>query len=247
VPHTTLTGAVGQLAALLLTACAPQVPETEEASTPTTPPVQDPAETSAATEDSGEDTDGPTDTSVEKPTTAEPTTAEPTTAEPTTPTTPGDGPGRLGEPNDRGNHVLQVGDTVPLLDWDGDQIGSVTLDDVETDHACAGDSAERPANEQFLALRFTVQTDSTVDESTLGAWVNPYDFEVRAPGGELEPDSIGNSYLCADFADLLPSRFEADQRASGVVVLDTAVEEGFIVWTMAYQSTAAPYEIPFGD
>lgn len=212
-PHTTLTGAVGQLAALLLTACAPQVPETEEASTPTTPPVQDPAETSAASQDSGEDTGGPTDTSVEEPTTAE----------------------------------LQVGDTVPLLDWDGDQIGSVTLDDVETDHACAGDSAERPANEQFLALRFTVQTDSTVDESTLGAWVNPYDFEVRAPGGELEPDSIGNSYLCADFADLLPSRFEADQRASGVVVLDTAVEEGFIIWTMAYQSTAAPYEIPFGD
>jgi hypothetical protein len=204
---------VGLLAALLLTACAPQVPETEEASTPTTPPVQDPAETSAASEDSGEDTGGPTDTSVEEPTTAE----------------------------------LQVGDTVPLLDWDGDQIGSVTLDDVETDHACAGDSAERPANEQFLALSFTVQTDSTVDESTLGAWVNPYDFEVRAPGGELEPDSIGNSYLCADFADLLPSRFEADQRASGVVVLDTAVEEGFIVWTMAYQSTAAPYEIPFGD
>jgi hypothetical protein len=213
VPHTTLTGAVGLLAALLLTACAPQVPETEEASTPTTPPVQDPAETSAASEDSGEDTGGPTDTSVEEPTTAE----------------------------------LQVGDTVPLLDWDGDQIGSVTLDDVETDHACAGDSAERPANEQFLALSFTVQTDSTVDESTLGAWVNPYDFEVRAPGGELEPDSIGNSYLCADFADLLPSRFEADQRASGVVVLDTTVEEGFIVWTMAYQSTAAPYEIPFGD
>lgn len=212
-PHTTLTGAVGLLAALLLTACAPQVPETEEASTPTTPPVQDPAETSAASEDSGEDTGGPTDTSVEEPTTAE----------------------------------LQVGDTVPLLDWDGDQIGSVTLDDVETDHACAGDSAERPANEQFLALSFTVQTDSTVDESTLGAWVNPYDFEVRAPGGELEPDSIGNSYLCADFADLLPSRFEADQRASGVVVLDTAVEEGFIIWTMAYQSTAAPYEIPFGD
>ncbi len=212
-PHTTLTGAVGLLAALLLTACAPQVPETEEASTPTTPPVQDPAETSAASQDSGEDTGGPTDTSVEEPTTAE----------------------------------LQVGDTVPLLDWDGDQIGSVTLDDVETDHACAGDSAERPANEQFLALSFTVQTDSTVDESTLGAWVNPYDFEVRAPGGELEPDSIGNSYLCADFADLLPSRFEADQRASGVVVLDTAVEEGFIVWTMAYQSTAAPYEIPFGD
>jgi len=206
VPHTTLTGAVGLLAALLLTACAPQVPETEEASTPTTPPVQDPAETSAASQDSGEDTGGPTDTSVEEPTTAE----------------------------------LQVGDTVPLLDWDGDQIGSVTLDDVETDHACAGDSAERPANEQFLALSFTVQTDSTVDESTLGAWVNPYDFEVRAPGGELEPDSIGNSYLCADFADLLPSRFEADQRASGVVVLDTAVEEGFIVWTMAYQSTAAP-------
>jgi hypothetical protein len=213
VPHTTLTGAVGLLAALLLTACAPQVPETEEASTPTTPPVQDPAETSAASEDSGEDTGGPTDTSVEEPTTAE----------------------------------LQVGDTVPLLDWDGYQIGSVTLDDVETDHACAGDSAERPANEQFLALSFTVQTDSTVDESTLGAWVNPYDFEVRAPGGELEPDSIGNSYLCADFADLLPSRFEADQRASGVVVLDTAVEEGFIIWTMAYQSTAAPYEIPFGD
>lgn len=212
-PHTTLTGAVGLLAALLLTACAPQVPETEEASTPTTPPVQDPAETSAASEDSGEDTGGPTDTSVEEPTTAE----------------------------------LQVGDTVPLLDWGGDQIGSVTLDDVETDHACAGDSAERPANEQFLALSFTVQTDSTVDESTLGAWVNPYDFEVRAPGGELEPDSIGNSYLCADFADLLPSRFEADQRASGVVVLDTAVEEGFIIWTMAYQSTAAPYEIPFGD
>ncbi|CAN5895082.1 hypothetical protein BH24ACT8_BH24ACT8_18900 [soil metagenome] len=212
-PHTTLTGAVGLLAALLLTACAPQVPETEEASTPTTPPVQDPAETSAASQDSGEDTGGPTDTSVEEPTTAE----------------------------------LQVGDTVPLLDWGGDQIGSVTLDDVETDHACAGDSAERPANEQFLALSFTVQTDSTVDESTLGAWVNPYDFEVRAPGGELEPDSIGNSYLCADFADLLPSRFEADQRASGVVVLDTTVEEGFIVWTMAYQSTAAPYEIPFGD
>ena len=165
---------------------------------------------------------------------ATPTTATPSPI-PTTdaPTTP--------ETSERGNIPKDLGDEAVLVDGNGDEAARFKVTKIETGYQCTSDIADKSANGQFVAIWMDVRTTKAIDFDSDDSGVVPYfntvDWEVVDKSGETENDSEGNGPYCARDADALPVQIEKAMHVKGVVVLDTAVKHGHLVFIQDYMDS----------
>lgn len=207
-----------------------------------TPTATEPAPP-AATTSSEEETDPEVAETSEEPAA---TTEEPTEeAQPEETTAPDDeqaeeaeaetADDRFGESvvNDRGNLVKEVGQLAGIGDPDGEMAVEFTMTDLEVGFECTSEWADEPANGQFIAMTFEVETFPALSESSYfdSFYMSEYDFTLFSEEGQRENDSTGNAYMCLDEGDRLPSDMGPGEKATGVLVLDTALDSGSIVYS----------------
>lgn len=207
------------VAALVLSACGSDTPDTVAGDAPETVTVTVTETVTAPPEEPA-----PADETVESETTTE---AAPTTA-------PEDTDFGDREVSDRGNLTKKVGQPGGIVDEStGATLVEFRLTDIETDFECNSRWAEKSENGQFLALTFEVETFKELADDE---WVNTfsmseYDFTIYDTDGTRENDSRGNAWMCLDDKDRLPSEIGPGEKATGRIVLDTAVREGFVAYS----------------
>lgn len=140
------------------------------------------------------------------------------------------------ETNARGNLVKEIGETAGLTD---EATGEWTLDfkvtDIETGFKCTSDFYEAPANGQYVALWFEVNTTEAWDSEMMGDFnMNPHEFEVFDENNMRLNDAVGNAYLCLSDADQLPSAMGPAQSANGAIVLDVPKGAGVVAYRPVY-------------
>lgn len=181
----------------------------------------------------------PTATAAEA--TAEEATAEesaedekPSIDEPTEEASPEDESGErdFGEPveSDRGFLVKDIGQWAGI-DSEGGALVDFRVIDIETDFTCTSEWSEASANGQFVSLSIEVETYAALADEMFGEFMlTEYDLAVFDESGTRENDSTGNAYMCLADSDQLPSMIGPGQKATGMLVIDTAVESGVIAY-----------------
>lgn len=148
-----------------------------------------------------------------------------------------------GDFSSRGHLVKEIGEPAGILDLDTEEsVVEFTLTEVEQNYQCTSTIADAPANGQYIALHFDVETmPGLTDSFSITDWeITLFDTE-----GMRENDSSGNAMWCADASQTLPTSMGPGQRASGVVVLDTALDTGVIVYEPMFSLTPLGWEWSF--
>lgn len=156
--------------------------------------------------------------------------------------TPAPAQAALGEPNAAGRYPLEPGQTVPFMDFDGDALGEVTLEEVVTDLDCQGGEAE-PDNGRFVGLRLRVDLDEDLAgrAGTEGAAIFPSDFSDPE---DTATDLWGSSFSCLPSqGEPLPVTIEPGEERTGWLVLDVHDDTETLSWGVAFNWYALPYEI----
>lgn len=166
------------------------------------------------------------------------TTSAPTSAtqDAAATTVPEDGGKDFGEAvvNDRGNLVKDIGQWGGVRSSTDDDVTLATfrVTNIDTDFKCTSEYFEKATNGRFLALTLEVETTPELaqEEYMSDVWINPHEFSVFDEDGSRENDSVGSAYSCAASRDMLPDMIGPGEKASGLIVLDTAVESGAVVF-----------------
>lgn len=133
--------------------------------------------------------------------------------------------------SERGNLVKELGQLAGIANEDGEMLVEFALSEIVGDFECTSEWADEPQNGTYLGLKFDVTTtpllaeDDWLDSFT----ITPHDFRLLSSDGVRENDSTGNAYSCLDSRDELPYGIGPSERASGWVVLDTALDSGVII------------------
>lgn len=162
-------------------------------------------------------------------------TVEP--VEPVTPPVQQDSADQFGETviNERGNLVKEIGQLAGLANPErNDEItAEFAITAIEPNFQCTSSYSDPPANGNYIAITFEVQTYPAMADSYWKEWyMSPYDLKIISSDGTRENDSIGNSYSCLSDADSLPTSLGPSERATGKIVLDSAYESGSLVLTV---------------
>lgn len=217
--------------ALALSACQSGAPEStaEQAPAPVTVTV-----TAAPT-----NAEPDTETASQTQGAAEATPASPTSEEPSEAATDAapaqESDADFAEPtiNDRGNLVKVVGQLAGIRDEDGNALAQFTLTDIQSDFECTSEYSEPSENGHYLALTFDVETfKELADDEWFNTFtMNEMEFTVFDTDGKRENDSTGNAWMCLADNDRLPSEIGPSEKVTGMVVLDTAIKEGSVVFS----------------
>ncbi|UJH70385.1 hypothetical protein [Ornithinimicrobium sp. INDO-MA30-4] len=219
--------------ALVLSACSEDAPEVTAATETVTieaPAPEEAASTTVAPEPAAESTEEP-----------EPTTEEAAESEDDF----GDS-----ETSARGNLIKEVGQVAGIYDVDTDEsIVNFKLLEVEKGVDCTSGFSDAPANGQFVAFTFEVETFPALAEDIepfYGSFaMNSFYLTAFSDDGVLQNDIDGNSWTCLDPADELPSEIGPGQKATGKVVIDTSLQSGVLVYTPTSFGNAAGWEWEF--
>ncbi|MGO1621656.1 hypothetical protein [Flaviflexus sp.] len=134
--------------------------------------------------------------------------------------------------SDRGNLVKTIGQPAGLADEYGENetIVELKVTEIEPQFECTSSFAEPPANGNYIAITFDIQTHPALADASWPEWyMSAYDMHIISPDGVRENDSIGNSYSCLSAAGSLPSTLGPNERATGKIVLDSAHESGILI------------------
>lgn len=126
--------------------------------------------------------------------------------------------------------LLQPGDSAPYLDYDGTEVGTVTLEEVDPDLACTSEFDEPPQNGRFVGLKLSVTVVDDLPDDHAGIFLSSHRFDVVTADGSIVNDPIGESYLCLSNRDVLPSLLESGQKGTGWLVFDAPEEPLTLHW-----------------
>lgn len=151
-----------------------------------------------------------------------------------------------GEQSDRGYVQKELGQWAGIGEED-DRIVDFRLTDIETEFPCDQPYADPPANGQFVALTFEVETfPGLADDDYFGEFtISEYDIVMFDESGKRENDSTGNGYMCLDEQDRLPMMIGPGQTAEGKLVIDTGVESGTLAIESYLLGGRGGWEWPF--
>ncbi|MGO1458789.1 MAG: hypothetical protein ACTHWJ_02010 [Flaviflexus sp.] len=138
--------------------------------------------------------------------------------------------------SDRGNLVKTIGQPAGLADEYGnnESIVDFKVTAIEPNFQCTSSIAEPPANGNYIAITFDIQTYPALAEASWPEWhMSAYDMRIISDDGLTENDSVGNGYLCLSEAESLPTTLGPGERAIGKIVLDSAHESGILVVSLS--------------
>lgn len=139
----------------------------------------------------------------------------------------------FGDPvtNERGELVKQVGQWGGFGAPDGSVVGVVRVTDIEPGFVCPQDPALEPENGQFVALTFEVETSADLGPNLAGSDTIDITPELLVARGDdgLEEDVTGAGPGCVGEDERLPTGIGPDEKAEGIVVIDTSAGAGTVV------------------
>lgn len=151
-----------------------------------------------------------------------PSVPAPTTAAPTSTNGP--------QVNSRGHIPLAPGAGGDVIGAHGRALLSVTVRSVELDAPCTAPSAPAPSHGHYLALNVEVAPSTTFSDELAMFPIGPKDFQVLGPDGTAEGDSVGAGASCPAADEALPPIVGPGPAVTGVIVLDTALSHGVVVY-----------------
>lgn len=152
------------------------------------------------------------------------------------------------EKSSRGNLVKALGETATVATegGEGDTLLEFAITDIETNAECSNEYADTPTNGNFIVVSVEATTmPELADQEYMTTWgFNPYDFHIIGDDGKRENDSTGTAYSCLSDSESLPFEVGPGQTVEGKIALDSAYEEGHLVYVPG--AVGAGWEWEFG-
>lgn len=217
---------------LLLVGCGGETSDGDSPSPTAEEAAQEPAEGTAAVDDSEDDSEDAEAESAEAAADegdegGESEELEPSEEDPTRDTSES-------ERSPRGNLPKDLGQTASIATdgGEGDLLLEFRVTDITVDGECTGEYPQDPQNGKFLIVTLEAETYPELGEQEyVNSWdFNPYDFQIIGQDGTRENDSVGTAYSCLSESDALPMSIGPGQKVTGKVALDTAYESGYLVY-----------------
>lgn len=135
--------------------------------------------------------------------------------------------------SDRGATVKKINQFAGIGSLDGQDVWiDLRIVDIETDFQCTDPYASPSVNGNFIALTFEVETyPELVDADDPYFRMNQHEFRLISPDGTRENDSIGEGYSCLSAGERFPDQLGPGEKATGKVVLDSALTSGFLLYS----------------
>lgn len=132
------------------------------------------------------------------------------------------------EISDRGNLIKEVGQLAGTVnDETGETTTEFRVDSIVVDYDCPG--GPPPENGHYLTVEISLETFPALADGGDDIFLDAGAFTIIAPDGTRENDSLGLGYECESDATRMPVRIGPAEKATGIVVLDTQYDEGFLV------------------
>ncbi|GAB2613802.1 hypothetical protein [Pseudactinotalea suaedae] len=144
---------------------------------------------------------------------------------------------------ERGNLLKTIGQWAGMATQEGEQTVDFRVVDIVTDYGCPNDPDAEPANDQFVALEFEIETFAALGDGEF--WMHAGDFRAWTETGQRVNDSLGNAIGCATSAEYLPSIIGPAELVSGLIVLDLPADAAAVGFSdPALSSGGWEWEIP---
>lgn len=116
-----------------------------------------------------------------------------------------------------------IGDTVVVSEW-GDDVGSITVAEIETSTAPASEWGDEPQNGHFVTFMVELEAIKSMD-------VFSGDFYAVTEDGERFDEGNGNAYQAIDLGQSLSfAELNAGEHTSGTLVFDLPAPAGKLAY-----------------
>ncbi|MGO1664130.1 MAG: hypothetical protein ACTHYO_10485 [Micrococcaceae bacterium] len=133
----------------------------------------------------------------------------------------------------RGSQIMEVGQTSGVIDEEGNELVTFTVNSIEVSPECTGEYAAEPENGFFVMFDAEVDSDPRAEDENIdpGLIFNTAGYRVIDEDGMTLSHSASTAaaYECFPDGEMMPITFGAGERASGRVVFDVPVESGTLL------------------
>lgn len=149
----------------------------------------------------------------------------------------------------RGNLIGEVGEVATINPTSDPELDLVTfsITEIVPDLVCTAPYAEPPQNGHYVGLSMDVATATNPEftEHLYGnLFIASHSSKYVTAAGTTANDAVGNSYMCLDETQTLPSDIGPGEQVTGMVVLDLPATDGTVVFEEMSTGQTWEWEMP---